>query len=147
MADQFELKFRIIVTAPPGDVAFAVQSGPTSRAQLITPTRATSEVIVFNMRVRVDGSRGRSVKLYSPIVQGPATGRFIYLNSGTLAGQAESTWTRRAKVPLAGLTPELIHQAHESGAVLEIEIAGSARDGGPACGTVPPSGGWRLGRP
>lgn len=147
MGAQFELPFRIVVMAPPEGVVFAVQSGRTGRAELIPPTRATNEAVVFNMRVRVDeSSPAGAVKLYSPIVQGPPGARFVYINSGTLAGQADSCWTRRAKVPLAGLTRELIDEAHASGAVIEIAITGTAADGGPAFATVPLLRSWRLGR-
>jgi hypothetical protein len=146
VADRFDLKFRIIVVAPPPDVVFALQASSGGRG-LIHPTRATDEVIVFNVRVRADASSGRTVKLSSSIVQGPAPGRFVALASGTRAGQTDSTWGRTAKVALSGLTRRMIDQAHESGSVLEIEIAGSAPDGGPADGAVAPRGGWRLGRP
>jgi hypothetical protein len=146
VSSAFELPFRIIVMDPPEGVTFAVQSGRTGRATLITPTRVTREAIVFNMKVQVTQTPSGGIRLSSPVVQGTPASRFVYVNSGTLAGQADSSWTRRAKVPLDGLTSELIEQAHASGAVIEIEIPGSALDGGPASATVAPRGGWRLGR-
>jgi hypothetical protein len=70
----------------------------------------------------------------------------VYVNSGTLAGQVDSRWTRRAKIHLEGISWELIERALASpGTVLEARIAGMARDGGPACATVPLlDGGWRI---
>jgi len=62
----------------------------------------------------------------------------------TLAGEVPSCWTRRAKVPLAGITDALI----ATGEILEARFAGTARDGGPACATVPLlDGGWHAVRP
>ena len=73
---------------------------------------------------------------------------FVYVNSGTSAGEAGSRWTRRAKVKLATLTRELADAARaEPGTVLEARFQGIGRDGGPACATVPLlDGGWRLER-
>jgi hypothetical protein len=47
-------------------------------------------------------------------------------------------------VHLRDLAPSLIEQAISSGAVIETQIAGRGRDGGPACATVPLVGGWRI---
>jgi hypothetical protein len=67
------------------------------------------------------------------------------VNSGKRAGQFDSCWDRRAKVPLTGVTASLIEQAAAlPGAVLETQIAGTGRDGGPSCATVPLVGGWRV---
>jgi hypothetical protein len=84
--------------------------------------------------------------LLGPVTQGPPTGRFVYLNSGQRAGQADYCWDRRAKVPLAGITQQLIDRAREQpGARLEARVLGTGLDGGPACATVPLlEGGWRI---
>jgi len=68
----------------------------------------------------------------------------VYVNSGTLAGDPQSCWARRAKVPLGGITWALIRNAQASGHAVETEIAGVGRDGGPACGTVPLRREWRV---
>ena len=72
----------------------------------------------------------------------------MYVNSGTLAGQAESLWTRRAKVTLQALKWAVVDRvASESGSRLEVRITGTARDGGPACASVPLlDGGWAVKR-
>jgi hypothetical protein len=63
--------------------------------------------------------------------------RFIYVCSGTLAGQAESCWTRRAKVPLKTITWELVQRVLlEPAGRLEARFHGRAGDGGPACATI-----------
>jgi hypothetical protein len=68
-----------------------------------------------------------------------------HVNSGTSAGQADSCWSRRAKVPLAGITPALLQSAIRSPhGMLEAKITGTGRDGGPACASVPLLAGWTL---
>ena len=72
--------------------------------------------------------------------------RFVYLNSGTLAGEAHSVFTRRAKVSLMTITREQVLQTLQlPGRVLEVRINGTGKDGTPACATVPLLGdGWRV---
>lgn len=91
---------------------------------------------------RADGA----VVLKGPEVQGPPAGRFVYINAGTYAGGPPSPWSRRAKVPLGGITPPIVQEALASpGAALRAEIHGRARDGGPAAATVPLLGaGWSV---
>jgi hypothetical protein len=86
------------------------------------------------------------VNVLGDFALGPPAGRFVYVNAGTLAGQADSCWTRRAKVKTAGITPALVDETLATpGAVLEARIAGAGRDGTPCCATVPLlDGGWRV---
>ena len=90
------------------------------------------------------GKTGEPVFL-GPAAQGSVTDRFVYVNSGTMAGQAGSPWTRRAKVKLAGIDLKMVEAARRDGHCLEARIAGTGRDGGPSCATVRPlGGGWRV---
>jgi hypothetical protein len=138
------LPLRIVVVEPPPGVEWAVQSG---RSELIEPTERTPTRIVFDLAVRLGATRADGQPtLLGPVTQGPPTGRFLYVNSGIRAGQADSCWDRRAKVPLRGITQNLIESIRQKpGARLEARIAGTGPDGGPACATVPLlDGGWRL---
>jgi hypothetical protein len=139
-----ELPLRIVVTNPPAGVTFAVQRG---RHGLLPPTRRTADAMVFDFTVRV-GERDGKPNFLGEFAQGTPADRFVYVNSGTSAGQAGSCWQRRAKVKLSGITRELIGRALvQPGAVLEARFAGIGRDGGPSCATVPLlDGGWRLAR-
>ena len=142
-----ELPLRITVVHPPSGVTFCLQQG---KADLVAPTEASDERLSFDFALRVHGDRTSGPpNLRGPLAQGPPAGRFVYVNSGTLAGQADSCWTRRAKVHLAGITWELIDQALASpGTPLEARLQGTAKDGGPACASVPLlEGGWGLKRP
>lgn len=139
-----QLAFRITVLHPPAGVTFRLQRG---KDELVPPAEASDEHLSFDftLRVRGDGTSGPP-NFLGPLSQGPPASRFVYVNSGTLARQADSRWTRRAKVPLMSISWELIEQAlSEPGAVLEARIAGTGKDGGPACATVPLlDGGWKI---
>jgi len=137
-----ELPLRITVVHPPGGVVFRLQRG---RDELVPPSHTSDEHLSFDFTLRVSDRNGMP-NFRGPLAQGTPASRFVYVNSGTLAGQAESCWTRRAKVHLADITWELIEQAlSRPGTILEACIAGTAGDGGPACATVPLlEGGWRI---
>jgi len=137
-----EIAMRIVVLDPPPDVVFALQRG---RSELVAPTRATGDPIAFTFTVRV-GTGGRpAVNVLGPFAQGPPRKRFVYVNSGTFAGDATSCWSRRAKVPLAGVTEALVRAvAARPDAYLEATIPGCAGDGGPSCATVPLLEGWAV---
>jgi hypothetical protein len=72
-------------------------------------------------------------------VQGPPRQRFVYLDIGTYAGQADSAWSRKLKVPLAGITGKML----AVGGILETRVPGTGRDGGPSCATVQDFEGWK----
>jgi hypothetical protein len=139
-----ELSLRITLVHPPRDVVFCLQHG---KQEIVSPVRASGDDLSFELSVRVrDGRTDGLPNFLGPFTQGPPAGRFVYVNSGTSAGQADSRWTRRAKVPLSGITWPLIEEALAApDAVLEVRIAGASGDGGPACATVPLlEGGWHL---
>jgi hypothetical protein len=75
-------------------------------------------------------------------VHGPRHGRFLYVTSGTLADQATSCWTRRAKVPLLGIDAAVPLTLDVMPPLIDATIAGRARDGGPACASVPLLSPW-----
>ena len=134
-----ELPLSIVVVAPPPDVMFCVQGKP---GELFDQVRSTGQDIAFDLSVRLGAQLpDGGLRFLGKVAQGPPAGRFIYICSGTLAGDPQSCWTRRAKVPLSGITEKLIKPGHR----LEARIAGRAADGGPACATVPLlGGGWRA---
>jgi len=135
MADQ-NVALRIIVENPP--VRFAVQRGKDELLEAASSS-AKEQVFEFSVRVRDDGSGAPN--FLGPFAQGPVGGRFVYVNSGIMAGDANSDWQRRAKVPLSGIAWSMI----KKGSVIEARISGTARDGGPACATVPLlGGGWKI---
>jgi hypothetical protein len=135
MTDQ-NVALRIVVENPP--VRFAVQRGKDELLEA-TSANAKQQVFDFSVRARDDGSGAPN--FLGPFAQGPAGGRFVYVNSGTMGGDMDADWQRRAKVPLSGITWTMI----KKGSVIEARIEGRARDGGPACATVPLlGGGWKV---
>ena len=138
-----ELWVRVVVRDAPSGVTFAMQRG---KAELLEPSRRTQTGLVFDVPIKAVAKRGcESPNILGPYAQGPASDRFLYLNSGTMAGQTQTQWTRRAKLKTAGITWALIDEAAAQGhAALLAVVDGRAHDGGPCCGTVPLIGGWRI---
>ena len=137
-----ELPLRIVVLHPPADVLFAVQEGSS---ELLAPSQVQQDQITFGFTVRVvEKEPGEKPDFLGSFVQGPRMGRFVYVNSGRHAGQQNSYWDRRAKVPLGGITWSLIKSALAKRGAVEARIDGVGRDGGPACGSVILLGKWRV---
>ena len=136
-----KLYLRIVVMDPPPGVEWRAQSG---QHELLPPRSASRDAIAFEVDVTV--TTEGPVVFRGAVTQGPPKARFIYVNSGTRAGQPDSGWDRRAKIPLAAITRTQVDQAlTRSDTLLEGRIAGTSRDGGPACATVPLLGeGWVL---
>ena len=141
---EHELPIRIIVLHVPDGVTFAIQRG---KNELLPPARSRDASLIFELSVRVSERKGGgSPNVLGPYAQGKPDDRFIYLNSGTMAGQPDSCFTRRAKIKTAGITWKLVEQALADKAVVEAQIEGTARDGGPCCATVPLLGDWKVRR-
>ena len=139
-SEKRELSLRIVVTPLP-PCAMRMQRG---KSELIAPVETSADALVFDFEVTLAGQNADgSPRLLGPCVQGPATGRFVYLTSGRYAGDPGSEWNRRAKVPLTGLTWALLDALPADGR-LTARIDGRARDGGPAVASVKlPEPGWR----
>ena len=137
-----ELTLRIRVVNPPADVEFLVQRG---RDELTAPVTATRTALLFEFPVRVGAQPNGAPNFLGPYAQGPPSSRFVYVNSGTYAGQSESCWSRRAKIPLTSITWSLIEEARRAGRAIAVEFNGTGRDGGPSCATVKlGEHGWRV---
>ncbi len=135
---------RIVVVAPPSGVPWALQVG---RDELIPPAGRSPDALAFELAVTLAPNAPDAAPVFrGPAAQGPPAGRFVYLCAGRRAGDPGSPWERRAKVPLGGITAEHLARLRETpGGVLEARIQGTARDGGPACATVPLlAGGWAV---
>ena len=143
------LPFRIVVVDPPRGVHFRLQSGK-SPGELLPPARSTSSALTFEFELRLGEplSDGRP-RFLGRLTQGPPEERFVYVNSGTSAGQPASCWTRRAKVHLSPITAAMVKEVLSGEELfLEARFAGTAKDGGPACASVPLLGGaWQVIQP
>lgn len=126
---EIALALRIVIEKPPAGVVFGVQKGRGGGYETILKQRSDGGDVTFDfvLPLKADFS--------GPLVQGPKGARFVYIDIGTAAGQFDSCWTRRLKIPLAGID-------RAAKGVQEARISGTAKDGGPSCATVKPIGGW-----
>ncbi len=99
----------------------------------------------FECSVRVNLPKDDTPVFLGPFTQGPANARFLYIDIGTMAGQKDSCWERRMKIPLTGISSQMIQEAISGpGCKIETVVAGLGKDGSPNCGTVKPFNGWKL---
>ena len=143
-----ELTLRIVLEKPPPDVDFGLQKGRGSNYETIQTQRSKAKDLYFEFPVGVKAGRQDAQPiLLGPFAQGPPGARFVYLDIGTCAGQADACWSRRLKIPLSGITWDMIDRASaDPKSILETRVPGTGRDGGPSCATVKPFKGWSLGR-
>ena len=95
-----ELTFRIVMVDPPGGVDFALQQGRGSQFNLVQKQRSTGRDLKFELSVTVKTAKNGAPDFAGTYVQGAAGERFFYINIGTYAGQSDTFWSRRLKVPL-----------------------------------------------
>jgi hypothetical protein len=135
---------RIILEAPPPGVDFGLQKGRGSAYETVQTQRSDGADLRFEFTAGARAA-GSSADFRGPFIQGPAGGRFVYIDIGTCAGQAGTPWNRRLKIPLKGITSDMIRRAASAkGALLETRVPGTGRDGTPACASVRDFGGWNL---
>jgi uncharacterized protein DUF5990 len=139
------LTLRIVLEAPPPGVDFGVQKGRGAGYETIHIQRSDRDDLTFEFTVVAKpAAAGDAVDFGGPIVQGPRGDRFIYIDIGTYAGQKNTPWCRRLKVPLIGITPDLVRRASSRGnRLLEARVPGTGGDGGPACASVRNFSGWK----
>ena len=139
-----QIILRVIVETPPRDVDFGVQEGHGSDYKTVQKQRFTNEDLRFEFPLRVQEGKNGQPNFLGSFAQGPANSRFLYLDIGTYAGQTNSPWGRRLKIPLAGISWPMIEQASGDSVVIEARVPGTGKDGGPTCGTVKAFSGWML---
>ncbi|MGB4771255.1 MAG: DUF5990 family protein [Chitinophagaceae bacterium] len=134
---------QIILNNPPSGVLFGLQKGSGSNYETIQNQMSGSGDLTFAFAVGVKGDKSKDdiPKLTGPFVQGPAGGRFVYIDIGTYAGQLNTVWSRRLKVPLSGITWDFLGSLTNQ-TVLQTTVPGTGKDGGPNCATVKPFAGW-----
>jgi len=139
-----QVTLRIIVEKPPSGVDFGVQEGQGNDYKTVQRQRFTKQDLRFEFPIRVKEGKNGEPNFLGAFAQGPASSRFIYLDIGTYAGQTNTTWSRRLKIPLAGITWPMIERAMDASVIIEARLPGTGRDGGPTCGTVKQFSGWVL---
>lgn len=141
-----ELTVRITLESPPPGVDYGLQKGGGSNYEVTQKQRSKTGDLQFEFSARVrEGKDGLPVFL-GPFVHGSPQERFVYLDIGTYAGQTETPWSRRMKIPLRGITWDMVKQASRTAHVLETRVPGTGKDGSPTCATVKPFAGWKVKR-
>jgi hypothetical protein len=136
-----EITLRIVLENPTKGVDFGLQKGRGSAYETTQKQRSDGGDLTFEFTPAVKDGVGDAMNALSgPFVQGTPRDRFVYIDIGTCAGQVGSCWSRRLKIPLAGITMKMV----QAGLVLEARVPGTGRDGGPNCATVKDFGGWKL---
>ena len=140
-----EINLQIILIKPTPGVVFGLQKGSGSVYETVQKQTPTSNDLSFTFTINVKGDRAKDKlpKLSGSFVQGPADGKFVYIDIGKCAGQFTTIWSRRLKIPLTGITWEVV-DALSGDAVLHTTVPGTGKDGGPNCATVKPFEGWRI---
>ena len=134
------LTLRIVVEQPPSGVDFALQKGSGSMYEPVQRQRSNGKDLVFEFEPAIkEGVTDSMAAMGGPFVQGPPRKRFVYIDIGTYAGQADTCWSRRMKVPLEDIPSKFLR----AGGILETRVPGTGRDGGPNCATVHDFDGWR----
>ena len=140
------IPIQILLIDPPVGVDFGVQEGKGNDYKTIQVQRSKTADLRFECSITIRGNRADGPPNFvGTIVQGPATGRFIYIDIGKSAGQIDSCWQRRIKIPLQGITWEMISTVVDAPKrILQATIPGTGKDGGPSCATVKPIDGWKV---
>jgi hypothetical protein len=137
------LRLRVILMRPPAGVDYGIQEGRGTSYRTIQKRRGDGRDVVLDCTLAVKTKNGNP-QLSGPIVQGPPATRFLYVDVGQMAGQKTCPWSRRIKIPLGELTPVLLKKVLKAGGVLVAKVQGTAKDGGPACATVPLLDEWNV---
>jgi hypothetical protein len=140
-----ELIFKIILESPPSGVDFGLQKGSGDKYETIQKQRSLNKDLIFEFPVTIKNNKNSAFDFYGSFIQGPSGERFVYIGIGTYAGEADSEWGRRLKIPLRDITFEMINQlAADPKLILLTKVAGTGKDGTPNCATVKPFDGWYL---
>jgi hypothetical protein len=142
---ELEITLEIILIKPTPQVVFGLQKGSGSNYETVQKQIPASNDLFFRFSVKVKGDRSKEKypNFSGSFVQGSAGSKFVYIDIGTYAGQANTVWSRRLKVPLTGIGWNDIDSL-SGNSMLQASVPGTGKDGGPNCATVKPFGGWHL---
>ena|SRR5665213_3198108 len=139
------IALHIILEKPPANVVFGLQRGSGNNYQTVQVQTANGGNLIFDFTVELKGDKGKDElpDFKGLFVQGPKMDRFIYLDIGSYAKQAELPVCGRMKIPLTGITWETVNQLAET-IGLQTRVPGTGKNGGPNYATVKPFIGWTL---
>lgn len=137
MPDAQTITLRLTIADPVPGVTYSLQD---QKSQPVGPVVAAGGPLSLDVPVKLSPGP----RLTGPFVrrEGPER-RFVYIAIGAQAGDCASAWSRRVKVDVHDIPAALLEQAL-AGRVLEARLPGRDKDGGPACATLRPIGGWGI---
>ncbi|HVW94796.1 MAG TPA: DUF5990 family protein [Mucilaginibacter sp.] len=136
-----DITLHITVQQPPAGFYYGLQKGSGSQFENEQVRLSAGVDLDFSLTVGVKTDAQTGLPRFGgPFVQGPAGGKFIYIGIGAYAGH-ESAWSGRLKIPLSGITAEMVAAADNG---LQTYVAGTGKNGMPACATVKPFSGWKI---
>ena len=94
-----EITLRLTLEQPTACVDFGLQNGRGSAFAIDQKQRSNGRDLKFEFQVTVKIGKNGAPDFGGPYVQGSAGERFFYINIGTYAGQTNTPWGRRLKVP------------------------------------------------
>jgi len=140
---EFEITLEIELIAPPKGVGFCLQKG---KSELIDYQVSEGENIRFSLSVRVKKGKTDAPNFLGEFTQGTPKERFIYICVGEYAGQKNTSWARRVKIHLSGISWQQVEQVLAApNGKLVASYEATDKKGGPSCASVPlVSGGWSI---
>lgn len=106
------------------------------KSELLDPSVSNEGDLTFDFEIDVDND-GSLPNFLGKFAQGPKAERFVYVNSGSYAGQHFSCFNRRAKISLMTIAADQIKSVNANkDRVLATEFEGIGKDGGPACASI-----------
>ena len=148
MKVQQEVSLKILLQKPPAGIHFGLQKGSGSNYETVLKQESKGQDLCFEFKAVIKANNENTLTFTGPFIQGPSNNKFVYIDIGTYAGQSDSTWSRRLKIPLTGITQNTIRElSADSARFLEARIEGTGKDGSPSCATAKPFNGWKLVKP
>jgi len=145
MSAETECTFQIRLEKPPVGIDFGLQKGHGNSYETIQKQRSANGDLYFDFSAKLKETPNAEPDFLGPFVQGPKGGRFVYIGIGTYAGEANSPWGRRLKIPLTGINSAMIGKLNKDSLLIFVTtVPGTGKDGGPNCATVKPFAGWQV---
>src|SRR5256885_14066635 len=105
-----EITLRVILKRPTPGVDFALQKGRGSKYETVQKQRSCPNTnLKFEFPVAVKTTKDGAPDFAGPCVQGVPGDRYCYIDIGAYAGQTDTPWSRRLKIPLSCITWKLIN--------------------------------------
>ena len=140
-----DLALRIVLENPPAGLTYGLQKGSGANYETVQTQLSNADDLHFELVIETKGERQKDKQpdFKGSFVQGPALSRFIYIGIGAYAGH-NGYFNGRLKIPLTGITWDVIDQLGTSRSALGTHVPGVGKNGQPNCATVKPFAGWQV---